>query len=125
MTVVPADSLNGTPRRASAARAARVSMIAASVTVMFRKPGPETSISFSTSLAGIASTTFVASSRGLPLSCLASARMPLAWKSARSLRRSSGSADAASGRAAERPSARRCCTVEAREGTEAMSFRSC
>ncbi len=96
-------------------------MIASSATVMLlRKPGPETSIAAISSLAGSASVTLAASSRGFPLSCLASASIPLAWKSARSLRRSSGSAEAASGSAAERASETRWWTVAAREGTVAM-----
>lgn len=78
-----------------------------------------------TSPAGRLSTTFAASSRGLPLSFFARASIPLAWKSARSLRRSSGSAAPASGRAAERASVRRWWTVAARDGTEAMGGMPC
>lgn len=97
-------------------------MIALSESVTFRKPGPETSISLIRPPAGIAAVTWDASSRGLPLSFLARARMPLAWKSARSLRRSSGSAVPASGSAAVRASASCCWSVEARELTEAMGW---
>src|SRR3954465_10044094 len=68
--------------------------------VTFRKPGPETSMSLITSPDSTFATTCVASSLGFAFAFLASARMPFAWKSARSLRRSSGSAEA-SGRVAE------------------------
>ena len=86
-------------------------MIALSVIVMFRNPGPDTSMSLITSPVTTRSTTPLASSRGLAFVFFASARIPLAWKSARSLRRSRGStsvsAPAAAGRAAVSASARR------------------
>src|ERR1044072_359115 len=121
MTVVPGCSAYGTPRRpsVSAYRSARFSVIALSVIVMFRKPGPETSMSLITSPDSTRATTWVASSRGVGFAFFARPRMPLAWKSALSLRRSSGSAGA-SGRAAERAVARRWWTEAVRDVTGAI-----
>lgn len=96
--------------------------MALSVIVMFRKPGPETSMSLITSPDSTRATTCVASSLGFAFAFFARARIPLAWKSARSLRRSSGSAEPASGRAAERASARRWWTEAVRDVTEAMEW---
>ncbi|CAM5271149.1 hypothetical protein STENM327S_02428 [Streptomyces tendae] len=54
--------------------------MAPSLTVMFRKPGPETSTSLiSSSPVVMWVTTSAASSRGLAFAFLARARMPLAW----------------------------------------------
>ena len=81
MTVVPGCSAVGTPSRpvSSAYRAARFLVIARSVTVMLRKPGPETSMSFSSSPDSTFATTWVASSLGFAFAFFARARMPLAW----------------------------------------------
>ncbi len=105
----------------SAYRAARFVRTARSAIVMLRKPGPDTSTSSITSPVVMRETTSVASSRGLAFAFFASARIPLAWKSARSLRRSSGSADA-SGRVAKRADVSCLLTRSVSDVTEAMEW---
>jgi hypothetical protein len=88
------------PRRASAKRAATCSQTALSATVTLRKPGPDRSTEAITASPSTSSpaTMSAARSPGRTPTRLASARGALHWKSARSDRRTTGSAPARSSR---------------------------
>lgn len=113
----------GIPSRSSDNLLPTCSMSADPVNIILRKPGPETSQEARTSPASSASTTFSAISRGLERSSFATFSSPLAWRSARSDRRTCGSASWCSGGSVRAIAAvNRAATSETSGRTEAMSL---
>ena len=92
MTIVSGWATASTPRRGSDERAATCAATKASERVRLMKPGPLISTTEQTSSRSAAASTSLATLTGGRPSCLPRARAPLAWKSARSETRKTGSA---------------------------------